>query len=370
MVSQAASVTAIPLAEISDMDALACQWRALEQQSDASVFLSWQWIGVWLEAYKPNALLLKLEGQNGILGLGLVVISEQRRHVVLSSRCLRLHQTGVPSQDQIWIEYNGFLALAGHQDQVDRAFIAFVCDQLPQWDEFMVGAIDQAQAERYGQLSGLHSHLRWEAPCYGVDLAELNEGDAEYLETLSKNTRHQIRRSERLYREQGAIELVRPDSAAEALVFFDQIGPLHLAKWEHQPGASGFTNPDFVQFHRKMIERSWGSGGVDLVQLRVGGETIVTFYNLLYRKVVYFYLSGIRPETDNRLKPGLLAHSLCIEDYRSRQFEYYDFMGGEERYKSNLGRRRQQLVQVALQKERLKFKLERVARRARRLISS
>ena len=96
-----------------------------------------------------------------------------------------------------------------------------------------------------------------------------------------------------------------------------------------------------------------------------GDKEIASFYNLTYNQVVYFYLGGMEIEPDNRLKPGLLGHSLCIEDYRHHGFRYYDFMGGDERYKSTLGRLHRHLVQISLQRARFKLKLEDVARRAR-----
>jgi CelD/BcsL family acetyltransferase involved in cellulose biosynthesis len=98
-----------------------------------------------------------------------------------------------------------------------------------------------------------------------------------------------------------------------------------------------------------------------------GDQEIASFYNLLHKGVIYFYLGGMETETDNRLKPGLLGHTLCIEDYRHHGFHYYDFMGGEERYKANLGQLHRQLTQVSLQRGRFKLKLEDVARRTKQL---
>jgi CelD/BcsL family acetyltransferase involved in cellulose biosynthesis len=101
------------------------------------------------------------------------------------------------------------------------------------------------------------------------------------------------------------------------------------------------------------------------VSVKAGANEIASFFNLIYKRVVYFYLGSMVQEADNRFKPGLTGHSLCIEDYRHRGFHYYDFMGGAERYKENLGVAHSQLVQISLQRNRFKLKLEDVARRAR-----
>jgi CelD/BcsL family acetyltransferase involved in cellulose biosynthesis len=346
-------------------ESLRDDWLDLEGRASPTVFLSWQWLGHWLHVYQPRAWVLRVSQGEHLVGLGLVVETDERRHGVMKSRCLRLHQTGHRLLDQIWIEYNGFLAERGREDAVAEACLRYLCNAMPEWDEFVIGAIDAEEAEHYARITGLHKHLRWEAPCFGVDLDNLRRSGGHYLDTLSRNTRYQINRSHRLYLQKGDVRLVRPDSVEDALALFDRIGPRHLQRWGSGPDQSGFANPDFVRFHRELIRCQWPEGEVDLVSLMAGDEEIASFYNLVYKQVVYFYLGGIEAQTDNRLKPGLLGHSLCIEDYRHHGFHYYDFMGGDERYKSNLGHLHRHLVQVSLQRPRFKLKLEDVARRAR-----
>lgn len=340
-------------------------WLDLEHRAQPTVFLSWQWLGHWLSVYQPDALVLRVMEGERLVGLGLVVETEERRHGLLKSRCLRLHQTGHKLLDQIWIEYNGFLAERGKEDAVAKACLEHLCRNMPDWDEFILGAIDADEADRYAHITGLYKHLRWEAPCFGVDLEDLRQTGGEYLGTLSRNTRHQINRTHRLYGQRGEVKLVRPGSVEQALAVFDAIGPRHLERWGSGPDQSGFANPDFVRFHRELIRDQWAEGSVDLISVMAGDEEIAFFYNLLHNQVAYFYLGGMAVENDNRLKPGLLGHSLCIEDYRHQGFNYYDFMGGDERYKSNLGHFHRNLVQIALQRPRFKLKLEDVARKAR-----
>ncbi|MCK7548615.1 GNAT family N-acetyltransferase [Marinobacter koreensis] len=356
------TVTSVPAA---DTPALRDEWLELESRSTSPVFLSWQWLGHWLHVYEPRAMVLRVREGDRLVGLGLVVETEERRHGVLKSRCLRLHQTGHRLLDQIWIEYNGFLAENGKENEVARACLNYLTNEMPEWDEFIIGAVDADEADKYAAITGLHKHVRWEAPCYGVDLDALRHSGEHYLDRLSRNTRYQINRSHRLYEQLGEVRLVRPDTVEEAIAVFDRIGPRHLQRWGNGPDQSGFANPDFVRFHREMIRAQWPDGGVDLVSVMAGDEEIASFYNLLYKQVVYFYLGGMAVDSDNRFKPGLLGHSLCIEDYRHHGFHYYDFMGGDERYKANLGTLHRNLVQIALQRARFKLKLEDVARRAR-----
>ena len=100
----------------------------------------------------------------------------------------------------------------------------------------------------------------------------------------------------------------------------------------------------------------------------VGSRPVAYFYNYIYKGKVYFYLSGLEKIEKSILKPGLLGHSLSIERYLQRGLDYYDFMGGGERYKKSLAIKRLHLYKVTFQKNFYKFKLETLARKAKRSI--
>ncbi|WP_189608021.1 GNAT family N-acetyltransferase [Saccharospirillum salsuginis] len=344
------------------MDELENDWRDLERRSMPAVFLSWQWIGVWLHVYKPAGRLVRIYESSRLIGACIIVDASERRHGLLTSKCIRLHQTGRSYEDQIWIEYNGVLSEHGRERDVIEACLAHLCLKDDRWEEFVIGAIDERDADCYARSTGLAKHVRWEAPCYGVDLHGLAQNQQSYLDSLNRNTRHQIRRSMRLYNDRGGLHLSRAESLDSALASFESIGPRHLARWGNGVDQSGFANPDFIRFHRRMIEQHWPNASIDLLNIWSGDELVGTFYNLLYQGVVYFYLSGLKVEEDNRLKPGLVGHAMSIEHYRSRGFGFYDFMGGSERYKTQMGRKHRNLVQISLQRNRFKFRLEQAAR--------
>lgn len=342
---------------------LAGDWIGLEEKAQPEVFLSWHWIGNWLRVYRPEVLVLRVWDRGSLVGMGLLCSDAERRHGVLVSRCLKLHQTGLRHQDQIWIEYNGFLAERGYEPLVARACVDHLLQHHRGWDELVLGASDREYIDELSRLTGLTSHIRWQAHCYGIDLQALRKEGSSYLASLSGNTRHQIRRAWRLYEETGALHLERPNTVAEALALFDAIGPWHLRRWGDGGAGSGYANAQFTNFHRQLIETQWEKSGVDLIVVKAGERTIALFYNLLYRRRVYFYLAGFPAENDNRLKPGLLGHALCVADYLERGFNYYDFMGGDERYKAQLGQQKGELVQAGLQRQRLKLRAEQTARR-------
>lgn len=334
---------------------LADDWQALEARSNNDVFLSWAWISTWLQQYQPNAIVVKAEHAQQLVGLGILVVKhETRRLGLVHCKQLHLHQTGNPSQDQIWIEYNDFLTSKPCQQDMLR----YLQQQL-KWNELVIGAIREGDLANLNNSANLPAHELWSAPSFQVSLTP----QQDYLAERSRNTRYQIRRSAKRYTQQhGELAIRRPNNSAQALQWFNDIGPVHKKRWGTGRNGSGYANPEFVGFHQQLIKGYWHTGLVDLVRLYAGDELIASFYNLTYRGKVYFYLGGLQATTDNKLKPGLLGHSLCIEDYTQRGFHTYDFMGGNERYKTQLADFHCQLHKVALQQPNIGLALERLAR--------
>ncbi len=355
-----------------NIQALQSDWEKLEVEAGATVFLSWKWIGTWLAVFQPEAEIIRVYHLNRVVGMAVLVESKQIRHKVLQVKTLNLHQTGNSHLDQIWIEYNGLLCKKGFELTAFKAVISFLKDKRPSWDELSLSGLDSGLAEQYVQVANLESYEYWRTPYYGVDLEKVRHAESTnsgYLQQISKNSRYQIQRSRRQYQKRGEIRIERPENIEQALDVFGSIAPNHIRRWGAEVGQSGFVNPKFVQFHRTYIERCWPFG-VDLVVVKAGSTPIATFYNLIHGKTVYFYLCGLKLEGDNRFKPGLLGHVLSIQDYARKGFHYYDFMGGEARYKESLGCCQGELVQISLQRNRLKLKLEHVARRVREKLIS
>ena len=85
-------------------------------------------------------------------------------------------------------------------------------------------------------------------------------------------------------------------------------------------------------------------------------------YYHLVNKTVYFYLHGLKYESNKKLKPGLVAHTIATEYFFHQGKELYDYMGGYSQYKEQLADLSEKLVTVVIQRPRSRFKLENMAR--------
>lgn len=355
---------------LSDISALEAEWRDLETRADRAFFLSWTWIGTWLETFTVSPWVIRVcDSSNRVIGLGIFSEASETRKKIIRAKQLRLHETGDPEQDVITIEYNTILAERGMEQAVWFAAMKALNGQdAPKWDEVIVGGATDAEAALFSQL-GLTVHRRAEAASAFVDLAGLREKgivDADgYIATLGKSTRAQIRRSMKLYRKRGELELDVAGSLSEAREFLAELSPHHEAKWNAAGQRGATQKEEYMRFHTRMIERAYApdcSNGVEFLRARAGDHSFGWLYNFVDRGRVLFYLSGFVFEDDNKLKPGLVTHALAIEHHLQAGMEAYDFMGGENRYKSSMGQKGPDVVAYALQRKTLPMMLERAAR--------
>lgn len=350
----------------TDITRLESAWCELERISDASFFLSWSWVSRWAITIDSHLYLCSVYLGEKLVGLGLFVSNNTKRHRVLAVKQLRLHSTGIEDHDQIWPEYNGMLIAGGFEGQVYGGLIAFLEQQNPEWDELVIGPIERSVVGKI-EFSSTTPLKYWEAPTYSINLRQLKAKQLKYLDSLSRNTRQQIRRSIRHYQSQGELKLIKAETTKEAMGFFDAIGHTHKRRWGSE---SGFHNSYFVEFHHGLIEKSFANGSVDLVKLQVNDDVIGYLYNFIYRNKVLFYLSGLDCMVENRFKPGLVLHSMCIQSYMDNGVDEYDFLGGKAQYKKSLGSEADKLSIIYYQKQVTKLRIESRLRSLKQVIQT
>ena len=170
---------------------------------------------------------------------------------------------------------------------------------------------------------------------------------------MTRNTRQQIRRSIRYYQQRGSVTLDRAEDVAQALDWLDALEVLHTKYWNNRGKSGAFSNPSFKSFHRNLISTSFADGVPDLLQLRAGDTVLGYLYNFRWRGVGYSYQSGFLYEQDTQARPGLVAHALAMQKYRTEGISTYNFLAGESRYKSSLSTGKDELLWIVARRPRL-----------------
>ncbi len=344
-----------------ELEQLKRQWVTLESSAKNSIFTSWYWISIWLEYINYSAKLLTVRFENKLVGLAFVNASCQTKNG-LSSNQLWLNRTGNSSLDQIWNEYNDILCEKGLEYSIRSAVLSYFDQDLTHIDEFVIG-VSNKNISQTPTPNSLMQYTSWKTNSYATYLKPDYASWDKYLQSLSKNTRNQLKRSAKLYGGAENISISSANSSKQAKEFFNAAGEFHKLRWANQN--SGFENKHFVNFHHQLIEDTFTLGSIDIIKVHISGKTICYLYNLIYKETVYFYLSGIEYSNDNRYKPGLLSHSLAISHYASLGYKKYDFMGGEGRYKNSLSNKKSAMIISNFRRKTLPFLTSHFLRKAK-----
>lgn len=375
---EAADEIVFALERMSTLSELGIRWRELEARADAPFFLSWDWIGCWVEEAQVEPLVLVGRYSNRIVALALLVPSRQHRHLVIATDAMLLNHVGDYDRDILKIEYNGFLTdrdfgwkavQIGIQFLFSHLKAAAISDQTRiRLDELHLKGVPE-QYEQYAWAPGIRQTLMSRHRSWNVDLDSIRASGRDYLDQLSGNTRYQVRRAKRLYGLRGKLVATRAENVADALSYFVALKTLSTAYWSQRGQTGAFTYPFFDRFHNTLIRTCVPRRTVELIRVTAGDQVVGYLYNFVYKGWVYAYQSAFVFEDDPKYKPGLVTHALCIEQHIRQGSHVYDFLAGYSRYKSNLGMRGFDMLDIVLQRPMAKLRVENLLRQIKRSLS-
>lgn len=328
-------------------EALERRWRAVESASRSRFFLGWRWTSAWLAATGAQPLVLRAGGPASDVGIALLC----RARGILGSHVVALNESGVPDLDVGYVEYNGMLGCRDDPAAIDAVahFLLQARDSGPiaGWDELRLSGVSRHWATSFA-AAGAWVTIRSEQPSYAVDLQKLREAGGDPLGAMNANTRQQIRRSRRLYAEQGRVAITRIDGAAARSAAVEELATLHQARWEARGAPGSFASPVFRRLVTELVAHGGPAGEIEILRAVAGDRTIGILLNLLCNGEVANYLGAFHPEQDNRLKPGLVTHALAIEHHLAAGSHVYDLLAGEARYKASLASPREEMVWLSV----------------------
>ena len=156
----------------------------------------------------------------------------------------------------------------------------------------------------------------------------------DFLSTLDKKARHEIRRKLRRAEAAGEVVFARsPDALAELDEFID----LHQKRWGPDglfpPTPGGDASRVFI---RRWFEESGPDGPVQLLFLTVGGRRVAAGIHVVAGDTLMFYNAGIDPDA-RELSPGVILAARCVQFAVEHGMRRFDFLRGNEPYKYEWG---------------------------------
>lgn len=156
----------------------------------------------------------------------------------------------------------------------------------------------------------------------------------EYLASLGKKQRHELRRKIRRAGER------LPELAFRTTLTGEELGRdlpsfLELHR-KSRPGKEEFMDGRMAAFFREIAGGFLRAGTLRLAFLSSGGQDLASAFQIRAGRALLLYNSGYDPG-HREAQPGLVLIARCIEQALGEGAQEYDFLRGTERYKYDLG---------------------------------
>ena len=333
------------ISNYEQLESLAPAWNRLAQ---GVPFRSWQWLGSWWRHYgaAPGQRAARRE-------LFVLAVRDERQDIAalapwhIERHAARGTAVKFLGAGEVCTDYLTVLCQPGTEAEISTALADWLVESRKQagasagggarWDRLEFYGIprdDRAMNQLVERLAerGALVDRRAADHCWRLELPGCWD---DYLQTLSKSHRKQLRRFQRRLFDSGRAVLRTANTAAEVESALDLLIDLHQRRRRSLGERGCFNNPCFTAFLRDAARQFFELGRLWLCWLELDSRPIACEYQLLGERTVYAYQSGIEPAV-LEVEPGRLATLAILQAAVTSGRRTYDLLRGDEAYKAHL----------------------------------
>ena len=321
-----------------ELSRYAGDWDALAR---GVPFRHWTWLAAWWRHYgdaagagRRNLLVpMVFDERERPVGLGPWYVE----HTATGAQVLRMLGDG-----EVCSDYLSVPCLPGYDGLVAEALADFLTDTLPRegvaWDAIDLSGVDaedHAAARLVAQLAdrGNKVDVQPGPNCWRLNLPTDADG---YPRMIAKNPRRQLRKLKQEYLDTGR-GVLRFIESREQLSGVMEMFRGMLQRRRQSLGETGpFASPRFAHFYEEVFPNLFGEGRGQIAWLEIDGRPVAADYLISGDGVLYAYQGAIEPGAC-KLKPGKAFYAALLQWAIARGYRGFDFLRGDEHYKSQLG---------------------------------
>lgn len=323
--------------------ALKPEWNNLVRRSTVdTLFLTWEWQSTWWKHLGEGDLVLfgfRAEDNGRLAGIAPMFRSQTDggRSVLNVIGCRDVS------------DYLDLIIERGQEEAVFAALLDCLEGQAPDWDLVDFCNIPQhsqtfVRLEQLAAARGYQTVVEVEDVCPIIYLPATWD---EYLMSLDKKQRHEVRRKLR-------------KAETEADTRFVVVGPEHDLQAEMQafielhqkstPEKDNFMDRQMQGFFFDVAQVLQAKGWLQLTFVEINGEKAAALLNFDYGDRILVYNSGYDPDRFQHLSPGIVVTARTIEHAIALGRAEFDFLRGDEIYKYRLGAQDTQVRRLLIAK--------------------
>ncbi len=309
---------------------LRSEWDDLLHRSSSDlIFCTWEWQSTWWAAYKGGNRLCVVacrDDAGQLIGVASWFIEYQvAERVVRTVGCVDV------------TDYVDIIADTQQIDAVQQALAEFLYEHRADYDRINLCNIPEVSptlprfADKLKAL-GFNVEVEFQEVCPVIDLPTEWE---VYLEQLDKKQRHEIRRKLRRAESEAALHWYVVDHTCRIEEELDKF--LVLMRASHPEKAKFLDDPNNAAFFKRIVPLAFERGWLKMSFLVVNGQPSAAYCDFDYGDRILVYNSGLLPEENAYLSPGIVLLSYDIRDAIAHHRSAFDFLRGNETYKYRMG---------------------------------
>lgn len=313
----------LPVTEIDSWE------KYIDGNSTASFFQNTDWLRLYLKHFQVRDFSLGIYENDKLVGFAPLELREKTVGFLGIMPVLG---------DEKISDFGDIVALAGKEKEVWETIMSQFPIPNPQADGSQITIecnFIRENSISYKILKELGGKIEEVDSAPYIDLPRTWE---EYLLSLDRHNRHEIKRKIRRLEEAKAFKVCFEGSPAD----IDDLFRLMKLSSEKK---NIFLSPKMEEYFRDLINSLWNNKKLELCFLKIDGKNIAVVILFNFKDEVLLYNSGYDPQY-YKLAPGLLLKAYTIKRAIEKGKKKYDFLRGNERYKYDLGGKEKKLYRI------------------------
>jgi len=318
-----------------ELAALVTRWDELAQKDRRDGFFRTSgWCLPWMKYLRPNAqpFMIVVSGDDGkIAGIA---------PLCALSYCnlgFRLRALSLPGREVVSGDFLDFVTEAESRPAVIDAVLDFLREAASKWSLLVMGEMIEGgdlhrAVNNMARRSGFAIRRQEERICPYIELPTSFD---EYLASLTSSSRSHIRRRVREVIEKKGARIDVYSEPDEIVPRLNTLIRLHLNRWrsDNLPGTLG--RPGFASFLREVCTTPPIGSRCRLYILTHRETPVAALLAFHFSQSALYYQAGWDPDSPlAQHSPGVVIMARSISDAIDQGLRYYEFLRGDESYKS------------------------------------
>jgi len=329
-----------PIEEVEGFRRLRPEWDGLLASSRSDcLFLTWEWLFTWWKHLggRRRLSILALRSAGELIAIAPLALRPPDYGRLAPLRALEFLGTGSAGSDYLDLIVRAgqeSIALPALADHLARGKVMLELAQIRTG-----GSLARDLAERIAGR-GWSLTASGTSVCPYIDLEGLTW--ASYLAGLGPAHRANLQRRLRNLSRSSELLFTAAESDEERREFLGHLIDLHLLRRHELGGSDAFNTPGLLAFHEEFSALARQRGWLRLYLLRLDRKPAAALYGFQYGRTFSFYQSGFDPSY-RKQSVGLVAMALTIRKALEAGAAEFDFLHGDETYKSLWARERREI---------------------------